>query len=75
MHSLLHEDESGDERGQILSLDDQRRAYRDGNQLWHTDSSFRQKSATWSMLHARVIRPDDNGARIASTLPPVRGLR
>jgi alpha-ketoglutarate-dependent 2,4-dichlorophenoxyacetate dioxygenase len=49
-----------DERGHILDLDDQRRAYRVGNELWHTDSSFRQKSATWSMLHARVIPP--NGA-------------
>jgi len=56
-----------DERGQILSLDDQRRAYRDGNQLWHTDSSFRQKSATWSMLHARVIPPDGADTEFADT--------
>jgi alpha-ketoglutarate-dependent 2,4-dichlorophenoxyacetate dioxygenase len=46
-----------DEHGRILDLDDQRRAYRVGNELWHTDSSFRQKSATWSMLHARIIPP------------------
>ena len=32
-----------DEHGNILPLDDQRRAYRQGNELWHTDSSFRQK--------------------------------
>jgi len=56
-----------DERGQILSLDDQRRAYRDGNQLWHTDSSFRQKSATWSMLHARIIPPDGADTEFADT--------
>ena len=49
------------------SLDDQRRAYRDGNQLWHTDSSFRQKSATWSMLHARVIPPDGADTEFADT--------
>ena len=46
-----------DEYGRILSLDDQRRAYRQGNELWHTDSSFRQKSATWSMLHGRIVPP------------------
>jgi alpha-ketoglutarate-dependent 2,4-dichlorophenoxyacetate dioxygenase len=56
-----------DERGQILSLDDQRRAYRDGNQLWHTDSSFRQKCATWSMLHARIIPPDGADTEFADT--------
>jgi alpha-ketoglutarate-dependent 2,4-dichlorophenoxyacetate dioxygenase len=56
-----------DERGNILPLDDQRRAYRLGNELWHTDSSFRQKSATWSMLHARVIPPDGADTQFADT--------
>ena len=56
-----------DEQGRILPLDDQRRAYRDGNQLWHTDSSFRQKSATWSMLHARIIPPDGADTEFADT--------
>ena len=56
-----------DERGQILSLDDQRRAYRQGNELWHTDSSFRQKSATWSMLHARIVPPDGANTQFADT--------
>ena len=35
-----------DDDGRILDLDDQRATYSQGNQLWHTDSSFRQKSAT-----------------------------
>jgi len=56
-----------DEQGHILPLDDQRRAYRLGNELWHTDSSFRQKSATWSMLHARVIPPDGADTEFADT--------
>ena len=47
-----------DDDGRILDADDQRATYQQGNQLWHTDSSFRQKSATWSLLHARVIPPD-----------------
>jgi alpha-ketoglutarate-dependent 2,4-dichlorophenoxyacetate dioxygenase len=56
-----------DEHGNILPLDDQRRAYRQGNELWHTDSSFRQKSATWSMLHARIIPPDGADTQFADT--------
>ena len=56
-----------DENGNILDLDDQRRAYRDGNQLWHTNSSFRQKSATWSLLHARTIPPDGADTQFADT--------
>jgi alpha-ketoglutarate-dependent 2,4-dichlorophenoxyacetate dioxygenase len=56
-----------DEHGNILPLDDQRRAYRQGNELWHTDSSFRQKSATWSMLHARVIPPDGADTQFVDT--------
>jgi alpha-ketoglutarate-dependent 2,4-dichlorophenoxyacetate dioxygenase len=64
-----------DEHGRILSLDDQRRAYRDGNQLWHTDSSFRQKSATWSMLHARIIPPDGADTQFAIPAPPMMRCR
>jgi alpha-ketoglutarate-dependent 2,4-dichlorophenoxyacetate dioxygenase len=56
-----------DEHGSILPLDDQRRAYRQGNELWHTDSSFRQKSATWSMLHARIIPPGGADTEFADT--------
>lgn len=56
-----------DERGNILGLDDQRRAYGEGNQLWHTDSSFRQKSATWSLLHARIIPSAGADTQFADT--------
>src|ERR1700759_5017882 len=56
-----------DEQGRILSLEDQRRAYRQGNELWHTDSSFRQKSATWSMLHARTVPPNGADTQFADT--------
>jgi alpha-ketoglutarate-dependent 2,4-dichlorophenoxyacetate dioxygenase len=54
-----------DENGEILNSDDARAAYRLGNQLWHTDSSFRQKSATWSMLHARVVPPSGGNTEFA----------
>jgi alpha-ketoglutarate-dependent 2,4-dichlorophenoxyacetate dioxygenase len=56
-----------DERGTILDERDARAAYRLGNQLWHTDSSFRQKSAAWSMLHARVIPPAGGDTEFADT--------
>jgi alpha-ketoglutarate-dependent 2,4-dichlorophenoxyacetate dioxygenase len=57
-HKEIFDISNLDDEGRILDPDDQRSAYQLGNQLWHTDSSFRQKSATWSMLHARVIPPD-----------------
>ena len=56
-----------DEAGHILDAADTRAAYRLGNQLWHTDSSFRQKSATWSMLHARIIPPAGGDTEFADT--------
>jgi alpha-ketoglutarate-dependent 2,4-dichlorophenoxyacetate dioxygenase len=56
-----------DEDGKILEEQDARSAYRLGNELWHTDSSFRQKSATWSMLHARVIPPAGGNTEFVDT--------
>ncbi len=56
-----------DDDGRILDADDQRAAYGLGNQLWHTDSSFRQKSATWSMLHARIVPPDGADTEFVDT--------
>jgi len=56
-----------DEGGRILDDRDARSIYRLGNELWHTDSSFRQKSATWSMLHARVIPPTGGNTEFVDT--------
>ena len=55
-----------DQDGKILDEDDARSA------LWlgtsrHTDSSFRQKSAAWSMLHARVIPPAGGNTEFVDT--------
>ncbi|MBL0421105.1 TauD/TfdA family dioxygenase [Ramlibacter sp. AW1] len=44
-----------DENNQILEDSDRRRAYRNANLMWHTDSSFQPGGAGYSILSARVI--------------------
>jgi alpha-ketoglutarate-dependent 2,4-dichlorophenoxyacetate dioxygenase len=46
-----------DENNRLLKADDRRRLYSLGNQLWHTDASFRAVPARYSLLSARVIPP------------------
>lgn len=44
-----------DKNGNILARDDRRRLFNLGNQLWHSDSSFKVTPAKYSLLSARVI--------------------
>src|SRR5882672_2208330 len=46
-----------DQDGGILGENNPRASFMLGNQLWHTDSSFRRESATWSMLHGKAFPP------------------
>jgi alpha-ketoglutarate-dependent 2,4-dichlorophenoxyacetate dioxygenase len=46
-----------DENNQLLAATDRRRLYSLGNQLWHTDASFRRVPARYSLLSARAIPP------------------
>jgi len=46
-----------DERGEIHAAEDRRRMFNRGNQLWHTDSSFKHVPAKCSLLSAREIPP------------------
>ena len=47
-----------DERGRLLDPADERALYNAGNQLWHSDSSFKRVPATASLLHAREVPPE-----------------
>jgi alpha-ketoglutarate-dependent 2,4-dichlorophenoxyacetate dioxygenase len=56
-----------DENGDIRGEQDARSSLRLTTQLWHTDLSFRQGLAKWSMLHARVIPPEGGDTEFADT--------
>jgi alpha-ketoglutarate-dependent 2,4-dichlorophenoxyacetate dioxygenase len=49
-----------DEQGRPLQGEDRRRMHGLGNRLWHTDSSFQQPAARYSMLSAKTV-PADGG--------------
>jgi alpha-ketoglutarate-dependent 2,4-dichlorophenoxyacetate dioxygenase len=44
-----------DKNGELLARDDRRRLFGLGNQLWHSDSSFKEVPAKYSLLSARQI--------------------
>jgi alpha-ketoglutarate-dependent 2,4-dichlorophenoxyacetate dioxygenase len=44
-----------DKNGELLARDDRRRLFALGNQLWHSDSSFKEVPAKYSLLSARQI--------------------
>jgi len=54
-HGELFDVSNLNEKGEIYDRDDDRRMFRLGNQLWHTDSSFLQIRGRYSLLHARIV--------------------
>jgi len=44
-----------DKHGRVVARDDRRRLFGLGNQLWHSDSSFKAVPAKYSLLSARTI--------------------
>ncbi len=46
-----------DEVGEIYADDDRRLAYKRANRLWHTDMSFYEVRATYSLLSGHVVPP------------------
>jgi alpha-ketoglutarate-dependent 2,4-dichlorophenoxyacetate dioxygenase len=65
-----------DENNAVLSQADRRRMFALGNQLWHTDSSFKQTPAKYSLLHAHTVTPEGGETQFVDmrvaweTLPP-----
>ena len=51
--------------GQMLDRDDRRRQFNLGNQLWHSDSSYKAIPARYSLLHAHVIPPEGGDTQFA----------
>ncbi|MBS0524982.1 MAG: TauD/TfdA family dioxygenase [Proteobacteria bacterium] len=49
-----------DKDNKVVARDDRRRLFGLGNQLWHSDSSFKPVPAKYSILSARII-PDKDG--------------
>ena len=51
--------------GEMLERDDRRRQYNLGNQLWHSDSSYKDIPARYSLLHAHVVPPEGGDTQFA----------
>jgi alpha-ketoglutarate-dependent 2,4-dichlorophenoxyacetate dioxygenase len=62
--------------GKLMPLDSKAMKYRDGNEMWHTDSSFKRIPAKASLLSAREVPPQEGDTEFASlraayaALPP-----
>ncbi|MBO0742807.1 MAG: TauD/TfdA family dioxygenase [Hyphomicrobiaceae bacterium] len=56
-HAELADISNLDACNQLRARDDHRRLDARGNQLWHSDASFRQVSGALSMLFAHVVPP------------------
>jgi alpha-ketoglutarate-dependent 2,4-dichlorophenoxyacetate dioxygenase len=56
-HPEILDQSNLDEVGEIYSDDDRRLAYKRANRLWHTDMSFYDVRATYSLLAAHAVPP------------------
>jgi alpha-ketoglutarate-dependent 2,4-dichlorophenoxyacetate dioxygenase len=54
-----------DPDGNVMAADNPRRLYNIGNQLWHTDSSFKYTPARASLLSAREVPPEGGETEFA----------
>ena len=54
-----------DRNDRVLARDDRRRLFGLGNQLWHSDSSFKEIPAKYSLLSARHIPPTGGNTEFA----------
>ena len=56
-----------DENNAVLGQQDRRRMFALGNQLWHTDSSFKRTPAKYSLLHAHTVTPEGGETQLVDT--------
>ena len=63
-----------DKNNNILARDDRRRLFGLGNQLWHSDSSFRAVPAKYSLLSGRVIVETGGNTEFADMRAAYDGL-
>lgn len=56
-----------DPAGNIVPPDDRAQRIADGNELWHTDSTYVRPRATISLLHARQIPPTGGNTEFCDT--------
>jgi alpha-ketoglutarate-dependent 2,4-dichlorophenoxyacetate dioxygenase len=55
-----------DAEGRLIPTGDKRNLYNAGNQMWHTDSSFKKVPAHASLLSAREVPPEGGETQFAS---------
>jgi alpha-ketoglutarate-dependent 2,4-dichlorophenoxyacetate dioxygenase len=55
-----------DEAGDVIPPEDRRIVFNTGNQMWHTDSSFKEVPATGSLLSGRQVPPEGGETEFAS---------
>ena len=65
LRAELYDISNLNEESAILDRDDRRRAWREGDRLWHTDRSFIDADTTYSLLSARVIPPEGGDTEFA----------
>src|SRR5678816_3448228 len=56
-----------DAEDQLIPRGDKRNLFNAGNQMWHTDSSFKRVPALASLLSAREVPPEGGETEFAST--------
>jgi alpha-ketoglutarate-dependent 2,4-dichlorophenoxyacetate dioxygenase len=63
-----------DETGKVLDAADRRRQFSVGTRIWHSDSSFKEIPAKYSMLSARIVPPDGPKTEFADMRAAYDGL-
>lgn len=66
LHPNLVELANVDEDGKLMDWTDRRMVYQSGNQMWHTDSSFKQVPAQASLLSGRQVPPEGGETEFVS---------